>query len=208
MLHTHEIFFIALAFFSELFGTLSGVSSSSLFVPLGVFFESIQVTLFLTSCLHVLGNSYRMYIYWKNIDWKLTAKFGLVSILMSGIGAQISDSIPKSYFSLILGIFLISISILFWKEKRSDVFQSKWSSYIAGGLSGFLTGALGSGGAVRSLALSSFKLTPFSFTATSTVIDLGGDLLRLNVYLSKGYADQEHLFYLPIFIIVVFISNW
>lgn len=208
MFQFHELFFILLAFFAELVGTLSGVSSSSLFVPLGVFFESIQITLFLTACLHVLGNSTRIYLYWKDINWPLTLKFGLVSILMSGLGAMYSDAIPKNYFSIVLGVFLISISLLFWKDEDGVLFKNKWSSYIAGGVSGLLTGALGSGGAIRSLALTTFKLTPFAFTATSTVIDLGGDIFRLNVYLSKGYADKEHLFYIPIFMIVVFIANW
>ena len=84
----HEIYFIVLAFFSELIGTLSGVSSSTLFVPLGNLFESFQITLALTATLHVLGNSVRTVMYWKNINWPLTLKFGLPSVLFTGIGAR------------------------------------------------------------------------------------------------------------------------
>lgn len=208
MVQYHKIFFIVLAFLSELIGTLSGVSSSSLFVPLGVFFESIQVTLFLTACLHVIGNSTRIFLYWKDINWNLTLKFGVPSIILAGIGAQYSDRIPKDYFSIVLGLFLISTSILFWKVDKGQFFANKWSSFVGGGLSGLLTGALGSGGAIRSLALSTFKLSPFSFTATSTVIDLGGDILRLKVYFDKGYSDKDHYFYIPILMIVAVVANW
>ncbi len=56
-------------FFSELIGTLSGVSSSTLFIPLGNLFESFQITLALTAMLHVLGNSVRTVMYLKN-SWR------------------------------------------------------------------------------------------------------------------------------------------
>ncbi len=41
----HEFFFIVLAFVSEIVGTLSGVSSSALFVPVGVLLESLPDSL-------------------------------------------------------------------------------------------------------------------------------------------------------------------
>lgn len=207
-MHLHEVYFTTLAFFSELIGTLSGVSSSTLFVPLGVLFESIQLTLFLTACLHVIGNSTRIFLYRKDINWSLTFKFGLPSIILAGIGAQYSDVLPKEYFSIVLGVFLVIVSILFWKIDRGQFFTSKWNALVAGGFSGLLTGALGSGGAVRSLALSTFRLSPYAFTATSTVIDLGGDILRLKIYYSKGYYEEGHFFYIPVLMVLAFVANW
>ncbi|MBC7457274.1 MAG: sulfite exporter TauE/SafE family protein [Bdellovibrionaceae bacterium] len=97
MIQHHETYFLILAFFSELIGTLGGVSSSTLFIPLGKLFESIQVTLALTALLHVMGNSVRTIMYWKNINWPLTLKFGIPSIIMTGLGAQYSDFFPLKY---------------------------------------------------------------------------------------------------------------
>ena len=67
---------------------------------------------------------------------------------------------------------------------------------------------IGSGGAVRSLALTAFNLNPLAFTATSTLIDFGGDILRFVVYFKKGYLDQEHYFYFPFLIFIAFAANW
>ncbi|MCM2353134.1 MAG: sulfite exporter TauE/SafE family protein [Pseudobdellovibrio sp.] len=208
MMSYHEIFFLVLAFLAEVLGTLSGVSSSSLFVPIAVLFESIQLTLVLTACLHVIGNTTRTFMYWKHIDWKLTLQFGIPSIVMTGLGAQISSYLPKNLFSIILGFFLISISLVFWMMKDSTPNASRSVSYFGGGLSGFLTGAVGSGGAFRSLALSAFNLTPLTFIATSTLIDFGGDVLRLQIYLQKGYLDKTHYFYVPALMVVAFFANW
>lgn len=204
----HEIFFLLLAFCSEILGTLSGVSSSAVFVPVGVFFESIQLTLVLTACLHVIGNLTRIFMYWKHIDWKLTLQFGLPAIVLTGLGAQVSSYLPKHLFSVILGVFLVVTSAVFSFVKETEIASHKLSSYLGGGLSGFFTGAIGSGGAIRSLALSAFNLAPLAFVATSTVIDFGGDVLRLQIYLKKGYLDQAHYFYVPALMLVAFFANW
>ncbi len=204
----HELYFIILAFFSELIGTLSGVSSSTLFVPLGNLFESIQITLALTATLHVLGNSVRTVMYWKNINWQLTLKLGIPSVLFTGLGAQYSDLFSEKSYPIALGIFLISISSYFLFFKDKHIFEGKWLPYVGGGLSGLLTGMIGSGGAVRSLALTTFSLTPLAFTATSTLIDFGGDIFRFVVYFKKGYLDQQHYFYFPFLILIAFAANW
>ncbi len=203
----HEIYFIILAFFSELIGTLSGVSSSTLFVPLGNLFESFQITLALTATLHIFGNTVRTVMYWKNINWPLTLKFGIPSVLFTGIGAQYSNLFTEKTYSIALGVFLISISTFFLFFKTKYLMKGKWLPYIGGGLSGLLTGMIGSGGAVRSLALTTFNLNPLTFTATSTLIDFGGDILRFIVYFKKGYLNQEHYFYLPIMMLIAFVAN-
>lgn len=204
----HEIYFLILAFFSELIGTLSGVSSSTIFVPLGTLFESFQITLALTATLHVLGNSVRTVMYWKHINWKLTLKFGVPSVLFTGLGAQYSDLFSERSYAIALGLFLISISsyLLFFKTK--PLYHKIWLPYVGGSLSGLLTGMIGSGGAVRSIALTAFKLNPLTFTATSTLIDFGGDILRFAVYFKKSYLTEEHYFYLPFLMLIAFGANW
>lgn len=203
----YEFYFIILGFISEIVGTLSGVSSSTIFVPLGVFLGSLQLTLALTACLHVLGNSTRLLLYWKNINWPLALKFGLPSILLTGLGAKYSDYFSDAFFSVILGVFLIGLSLVYLLQKDSDLFNGRFTPYLGGALSGFLTGMLGSGGAVRSLALAGFELTPFAFTATSTLIDFGGDIFRLNIYLSKGYLHKDEYFYIPFLMVAAFAAN-
>jgi uncharacterized membrane protein YfcA len=207
----NEVFFVILAYLSEFVGTVTGVSASVLFVPLALYFEPIHETLVLTAALQVLGNSVRIFMYWRHVNWGLTLKFGLPAILFSAIGANVSSSMSSKDYSLLLGLFLMAFSA--YSYFYGNDFQKfgnvkKVLPYIAGGLSGFLTGALGAGGAVRSLALTAFDLTPLSFTVTSTLVDFGGDITRLIIYLQKEYLSEDNYFYLPILTIVALIANW
>jgi hypothetical protein len=204
----HEVYFVVIAFIAEFIGAISGVSSSTLFVPIAKLFESMQVTLALTAVLHVLGNSIRAVMYRKDINWDLTIKFGLPAIFFSGLGAEYSDFFPEWVYAFTLGLFLTSFSTYFLFYETSKIFSGKWLPYAGGALSGLLTGLLGSGGAVRSLALTVFNLNPVTFIATSTLIDFGGDIIRLIVYLKKDYLNSEHYFYLPILMVVVVMANW
>ena len=208
MIELHEFYFIILAFIAEFVGTLSGVSSSTVFVPLAKMLESVTVVLALTAVLHVFGNLTRTAMYWKSINWPLTLKFGIPSLLFSGIGAQYSDLFSEKTYSLTLGIFLVTIASYFLFFNSKKIFEGKWLSYIGGAVSGLLTGLLGSGGAVRSLALATFNLNPLTFTVTSSLIDLGGDVVRFIIYIKKGYLNSEHYFYIPFLVIVVLLANW
>lgn len=208
MIQHHEIYFTLVAFVAEFFGAMSGVSASALFVPLAKLFESVQVTLVLTATLHVLGNSVRAIIYREHINWDLTVKFGIPAILFAGIGAQYSDFFSERVYNFALGSFLTCLSGYFLFFKTKEIFAGKWLPYIGGAVSGLLTGLLGSGGAVRSLALTVFNLNPLTFMATSTLIDFGGDVVRLFVYLKKGYLNSDHYFYIPILMVIVVIANW
>ncbi len=105
MFPNHELYFVLLAFVSELVGTLSGVSSSTLFVPMAKLLESVPVVLALTASLHVLGNSTRTVLYWKNIDWRIAIKFGVPSLIMTGIGAQYSDLFSERTYSIFWDFF-------------------------------------------------------------------------------------------------------
>lgn len=208
MFDRHEILFLLLAYVAELVGTTSGVSSSTLFVPLARLLETVQITLVLTAFLHVAGNLTRVFIFGRSTEWSLVFKFGLPSLIFTGIGALYSDHFSGRIYSFVLGLFLVAMSIFLNFNKNEKLFVGRWLPYVAGSISGLLTGLLGSGGALRSLALSGFQLNPLSFVATSTVIDFGGDVLRLGIYLQKGYLNPQHYFYIPILVVIAIAANY
>jgi len=78
----------------------------------------------------------------------------------------------------------------------------------AGGIAGFLAGVIGTGGAIRGLALAAFDLEKNVFVATSAAIDSGVDFSRMIVYLRANYLGSAFYWYVPGLLLVAFVGSY
>lgn len=196
------------AFISEILGTLSGFGSSTFFVPLSSFFESFKLVLAITSILHCFGNISKIYLFRKELRIKEFIQFAVPSVIMTGIGAGLAVLFSASWLEKVLGFFLIAFAIYkFFSNGIKDHLSKKLSITLLG-LSGFLTGLIGTGGAIRGLVLGNMMITKDTFVALSAFIDFGGDLLRAILYLSNGFMDWSQWFYIPLMIIAAFLGSF
>jgi uncharacterized membrane protein YfcA len=97
-----------------------------------------------------------------------------------------------------VAIFCLAIYLLLGGQKK--IKQNDTNLYLGGGISGFLAGLIGTGGAIRGLTLSAFHLPKDVFIATSALIDMGVDSSRAIIYVANGYFTKEHLIYIPFLI--------
>ncbi len=74
----------------------------------------------------------------------------------------------------------------------------KWVAILLSALSGFSTGFVGTGGALRGMSLAALQLPKNAFVVLSSAIDIGGDALRAVIYLDHGYMDWNQWFYIPL----------
>lgn len=194
----HDFLLIALAALSEAIGTISGFGSSTFFVPAAVLLETFGFVLALTAILHCFGNFSKLALFGKHTPKKLIIRLGLPFVVFTGLGALLSAKIPVIFLTKFLGAVLIYLSLLtLLKKNRPQILPQK-SARLLCGLSGFITGLVGTGGALRGIALSTLQLEKNSFVALSAAIDLGGDLLRAGIYFYQGYMDWKQWFYIPL----------
>lgn len=195
----HDFFFAFIGFLSEILGTISGFGSSTFFVPIAQMLENFHLVLVLTALLHSIGNLSRIYYFKNSFDKKLFIKMAFPSIVLSGLGALLTKYIPTEHLSKTLGAALVVIAIVlfFKKNKQKSLLKPSWGIPLVG-LSGFMTGLVGTGGAIRGVALASLHIEKSLFIGLSSAIDLGGDLLRLAIYLYHGYMDWNEWYYIPL----------
>jgi glucose/arabinose dehydrogenase/uncharacterized membrane protein YfcA len=205
----HEFGFLFLAFLAEVLGTISGFGSSIFFVSVAQYFESIQTVLVITGFLHIVGNLSRLFLF-RGIEWRVLFIFGLSTLIPVAVGALMSDLFSKHVYEIVLGAFLIAGTFfLRWGSKsQSSPLRSKAGMISLGVISGFFTGMLGTGGAIRAWALSALDLGKNAFIATSSAIDLVGDVLRTSIYVKKSYLDPAHFFYLAWIVPIAFLGAW
>lgn len=202
------LLFFLIAFFSEVIGTIAGFGSSVFFVPLAGFFLPFHEVLALTSILHVFSNAAKLFLFGRHVRLRLLGLLGIPSIVCVVMGALLSARLQFKFTELILGLFLIVFSLFFLFRPATRLSQSAANAITAGGVAGFLAGLIGTGGAVRGLALAAFDLEKGTFVATSAAIDSGVDFSRMVIYLSNGFLGRDFYWYIPGLLVVAFAGSY
>lgn len=197
-----EFFFFLSAFIAEVIGTMAGFGSSTIFLPLALLFVDFQTALVLVAFLHIFGNLGRISFFRHGLDRNLIIKFGIPSVALAIIGALLVSYIPQDTLKGLLGIFLIIYATYSLLKESFSVHPSTVNAIIGGGLSGFLAGLIGTGGALRGAFLTGFKLPKEKYIATAAAIALAVDITRIPVYLSQGFLDTKYYWYLPVLFIL------
>lgn len=198
------IIFFALAFTTEVIGTISGFGSSVFFVPLAGMLFNFKTTLALTGILHIFSTSAQVFMFRKDIDWRLLAKIGIPSVLFVIIGAFLNDKADLKYAELAMGIFLTAFATIFLVKRDLKFKPSNFNAILGGAVAGFLAGLIGTGGAIRGATMAAFDLPKGAFVGTSAGIDLAVDFSRTVVYLSNGYLDQQYYWYIPVLMVLAY----
>jgi len=193
---------------SEVVGTVAGFGSSVFFVPLAGFFFDFHQVLALTSILHVFSNTAKLVFFGKHVRFQLLLLLGIPSIAGVIIGAYRSTRLTLKFDQLILGLFLISFSLFLLRNPSARIAATKLNAISAGGLAGFSAGLIGTGGALRGLALAAFDLQKGVFVATSAGIDSGVDFSRMIIYLRNGYLAPNSLVYILGLLVIAFVGSY
>lgn len=200
--------FFLLAFLSEVVGTVAGFGSSVFFVPLASFFFEFHQVLALTSLLHVFSNAAKLVLFGKHVRFRLLFLLGTPSVAGVILGAYLSTKLTFKFDELILGLFLIAFSLFLLWNPKAKIFPTNLNAISAGGVAGFMAGLIGTGGALRGLALAAFDLEKRVFVATSAGIDSGVDFSRMIIYLRNGFLAPNSIGYIVGLLVIAFIGSY
>lgn len=198
------LLFFVFALVCEILGTVGGFGSSVMFVPLAGLFLPRTLVLGLTSILHVFSNIMKLLMFRKHIDFKLLLLFGIPGLVFTIAGALLTSSIDTQLVGWILGIFLLVFSIIMIIFPKFGIIPNKANALWSGSVAGFAAGFLGTGGAIRGMALVAFSLDKNLFVGTSAAIDFGVDLSRFVIYSGKGFLDHVDWIY----VVLLFLASW
>jgi len=199
--------FLCAAYIAAVIATIAGFGSSTVLIPVALFFMDLKTAIFLVACFHLFNNLFKVRLFFKKIDFRLFWLFGIPSIIFAFLGARSIKVFPIELLTRILAIFLIFFSCISLLKPNYKIKQSTLNAFFGGSLSGFLSGLIGMGGAVRSMFLLTFNLPKETYVATAALIAFVIDLTRIPTYLWVGIV-HNHAYYslLPILIIIAYLG--
>jgi len=201
------LFFIS-AFVAEIIGTIAGFGSSTIFLPLALLFFDFKTSLILVALFHIFGNIGRVNFFRHGLDKYTLLIFGFPSVIFTLFGALLVNYVASDLLKGILGLFLAVYAILFLYKDDLQIKRSLFNSIVGGGLSGFLAGLIGTGGALRGAFLTAFGLPKEKYIATAAAIALAVDFTRIPVYFAEGFLGSQFYAYIPFLFIIAFIGSF
>lgn len=132
-----------------------------------IVFVDFKTALLLAAIFHLFGNLGRINFFRHGLDRKIRITFGIPSILLSFLGPSLVDMLSQGIFKVVLGIFLIVFSTLFLFRPALKFPTNIWTVITGGGISGFVTGLVGTGAALRITFLTGFNLEKTKYIATA-----------------------------------------
>jgi uncharacterized protein len=193
-----DILFFVIGFLSEVVGTMAGFGSSTIYLPLASYFVDFKTALVLVAIFHLFGNIGRITFFRHGLDKRVLLLFGVPSFLLSLLGATLVDDLSQTVLKLMLGIFLVSLSVTFLLKPKLAFPDDSKMLVLGGGISGFIVGLIGTGGALRATFLTGLKLDKEKYIATAAVIALGTDATRIPSYVSSGFLTEQYYYFIPI----------
>jgi len=201
-----SIGFLLAAVLAEIGGTMVGFGSSTLLLPIAVLFFDFTTALVLVGFFHLFGNLSRAGLFRRGLDRGLLLKFGLPGVGFSLIGALLVSVINQDTLKGLLGLFLVFYAVEQVTGRRIQLKMNLVGLVLGGGLSGFLAGLIGAGGALRATFLTAFGLPKEKYLATAAAVAIGVDLARIPAYLQQGFLGASLYWYLPVLFVLAILG--
>ncbi len=142
--------------------------------------------LFMTAC------SYKLCVEWSEVRRTLLGAFFLLPV-----GLLLFASLPQQQLSQATGLAILFFVILdhFKKEDKTMTSPPHWISYLAGGISGFLAGAVSIGGPPVATYALRRGWTPSTFKSFVSSCLLLIASLKITGLFAAGFLQRDELFH-------------
>lgn len=200
-------YFLIVSFFAAAVGTMAGFGSSTLLIPVALLFMDARSAVFLVASFHFFYDTFKLKIFWKEIDFNMFFIFGIPSIIFAFVGALLFSSVNPDALRRVAGVFLIMFSLASFRNPRFILKRNKLVAILGGGVSGLLAGLVGLGGAIRSSFLIAFDLSKEAYVATAAIIAFMVDAARIPTYFFLEAAQNSpHYIHLPFLLVTAFLG--
>ena len=189
--------------------TLSGGGGSLLLVPVINFFIGAKATAPVINLGNLIGEPVRIWLFWKNIEWRIVKYYLPSAIAGAVLGGWIFANIKIEWLQIIIGLFLIStiFQYRFGKKERSFKMKLSWFKPIGFFVEIFST-LIGAVGPVLNPFYLNYGLEKEKMIATKTINSFFIGLVQIATYSALGSLKGNLWLYGLVLGIGASAGNW
>ena len=168
-----EYFFVLIT--GLIAGTLGGIvgtGTSIMLVPVLIYAFGPKEAVPIMAIAAVFANASRIVAWWREVDWKATAAYGIPSVPAAALGARTLLALPSRTVDICIALFmLVMIPLRHWLMGRG-LKLGLWHLALAGAVIGYVSGIVASTGPVSVPVFLAYGLTKGAFLATEAASSL------------------------------------
>ncbi len=157
----------------------------------------------------IFGNGQRVWLYWRSIDWQVTAWYLPGALVGAVLGAFAFSQTQIEWLSLLLALFLLSSALAYLVGKSVQIFQMRaWYFLPLGAFYAFFSGLIGSTGPILHPFYLGYGLVKDDLLATKSLNVLVVHFAKLAAYAAFGVLSLNDLGYGVAIGLAALPGNW
>lgn len=190
------IYLTVFSFIAWCIGLVSGGGSPLIQIPLVSFLLGAESLAPIITTGQLIGNSQRIFLFWQDINWSVTAWYLPGAISGAILGAFAFTKIQAEWLQLVLGLFLILTVLSYgFGEKERSFTVNAWHFLPAGFVHAFLSGLIGSTGPLMNPFFLNYGLIKEQMIATKAITVVLIHVVKMITYAGLGALTTQSLGY-------------
>lgn len=202
------LLFFLVAFVAAAVASIAGFGAATLTVPLLALIIDVKQAIILIAFFHGFSSLFKLIQLKHFVDIRTALWYGLPAVVTAIIGAYLLSIVAPGAIGLGIGVFLILFAVSSLLNVSWKLPESRPVLVTGGIITGFVTGLIGLGGAIRGAFLISTRQKKETYIATSSVIAVFIDIARIATYMTQDNLESRYYWFIPVLLVISFIGTW
>ncbi|OGO20347.1 MAG: hypothetical protein A2Z15_01000 [Chloroflexi bacterium RBG_16_50_11] len=202
------LLFFTVALLAAVMASVTGFGVATLTVPFLAWIIDIKQAIILIAFFHGFSSLFKLVQLRRHVDVRTVLWYGFPAVITAVIGAYLLDIVAPVAIGLGIGVFLILFALSSLLNVSWKLPERKAVLVTGGIVSGFISGLIGLGGAIRGAFLITTGQKKETYIATSAAIALFTDVARTVTYVTRDSLESRYYWFIPVLLVISFIGTW
>lgn len=201
------IILFAISFIAATISGAAGFGGALVLLPVLTNIVGIKAAVPILTIGQIFGNTSRVWFGRHDLKWKPITFFLFTAIPLTILGSYLFADIDSAKIKIGIGVFLILLAI-YRRTNIKKIELGDKGMLLGGGLTGFLSGLVGSGGPLGAAFFLGLNLTATAYIASEALTALVMHLTKTIVYNKYSLIGETELYYGLFIGVAMILGSW